>query len=207
VELNLIEDLFGFKNLTRARKLLARAEKGRDPFARKADARKALRQVIKASVTPPAGPKKMKALRAVAKRAERILMESRTPHFKGHDGALAEVTAQTLIEEADWACKFLVLGKQALAQRELSPAFDAFFKASSIAVNVIFTANTHGIEIPDRVVQDMNDIIAQSSEYVRQGMRMIAARKVARHARQMHGKRQVAGTGPGSVRALMEVRN
>jgi len=82
-----------------------------------------------------------------------------------------------------------------------------------IDMHVVFTGPVHmstwwaDAETALKLTRRMNDIIAQSSEYVRQGMRMIAARKVARHARQMHGKRQVAGTGPGSVRALMEVRN
>jgi len=103
-----------------------------------------------------------------------------------HDGTIGAVTPETIIREADWACRFLMAGKANLLKKEWHASVDAYFKAAAIATNIIFTANVNQLRLPEAVVKDMNTVIAESADGLKKVMKVIAIRKVMHHEQAFH---------------------
>lgn len=190
--MNIAEGLDGLK---RARALVDRAEREKNPHKRKAKARQALREAVKAGAAPGA----RKAARAIASRATRAMFQDRL-------GRMASVNAKNLVNEAEWACKFLVVGRQAFLNQEWHTSLDSFFKAAVIATNIVFTANTHDIQIPDKVVDDMNQIIHDSTHGIKKIIKVAMAKGLVHHEEEFHKKQDIKRRGAAPfVRKLMEV--
>lgn len=99
---------------------------------------------------------------------------------------LGDVTAVTLIREAEVACSMLKFGHASFAKEDWHKAIDAYFKAAAIATNVIFTSNVHNIEIPDQVNLDMNCIIAEGTKGIKMVMKVVATKGLIHHERELH---------------------
>jgi len=104
--------------------------------------------------------------------------------LKRHD--LGDASPGALLREADIASAHLLAAKKALVSRDLALATDHFFKAAAIAVNVAFTSRTHEIRIPDDVMSRMEETCEEASGGIYRIMRLVAARKLAKHVRRMH---------------------
>lgn len=120
-----------------------------------------------------------------------------------HNGSLGMVSPETLIREADWACRFLMLGHKMLAQRDLEQAIDAYFKAAAIATNIVFSSNVNNMRLPEKVYDDMNCIIHEATRGMKSIMKVIAVKKVTIHEREQHGKKPVERKVAGRLSDLM----
>lgn len=99
---------------------------------------------------------------------------------------LGEASPVSLIREAEVACRMLKSGHVKFSQKSWHPSIDAYFKASAIATNVIFTSRVHGIPIPEKVNEDMECVIAEGTEGIKRIMKVVAARSMIHHEREFH---------------------
>ena len=201
-QFGVVRALVGLRDVKKASSLVREAEHEADPLKRKTAAKHAIREIMRASLAP-GGHRKKRALRAMAKRAVFAMTRpGRGRGFKRHDGTMGDVTAQNLVREAEWACKFLMVGKQGFANGEMACALDAFFKAASIATSIIFTANTHDLDLPDKVYEDMNCIITDSTHGIKHVKKAIMAKGVRHHEKDFHRDQPVRSHAAAMLRRL-----
>lgn len=106
------------------------------------------------------------------------------------NGLAGDVSPVSLIKEAEVACRFLKNANRSLSEKEWNAAVESYFKAAAVATNVVFTAKVHGVELPTAVVSDMNCVIADGTRGIQAVMKIVAAKKMLRHERTMHGHRK-----------------
>jgi hypothetical protein len=112
------------------------------------------------------------------------------PCLARHD--LGNVTAGDLIEEGEIAVSMFVEGVEHLKRKELDIAIDLFFKSAAVAVNVIFTARTHKIAVPAKVINTMQEVSAKATQGIMEVIMVVAKNKTLKHEVRMHGKKGVA---------------
>lgn len=93
-----------------------------------------------------------------------------------HDGSIGEITASTLMREAAVAKRFLLEAFRRFREDHPAQAVNLYFLAAAIATNVIFAANVHEIELPGKVVKEMNTVITEATR----GIKRIVAGKAKR---------------------------
>lgn len=101
-------------------------------------------------------------------------------------GLAGPVTPVTLIREAEVAVGMLMMAHKLFSQEKWHPSIDAYFKASAIATNVIFTANVHDLTLPRQVYADMNTIIAEGTHGIKMIMKVIATKGLMHHEKTLH---------------------
>jgi hypothetical protein len=116
-----------------------------------------------------------------------------------HDGSIGAVTPETIIREAEWACRFLMAAKENLLKKEWHASVDAYFKAAAIATNIIFTANVNQLRLPEAVVKDMNTVIAEATDGLKKVMKVIAVRKLMHHEKEFHKGQPVQRKGAAAM--------
>src|SRR3989304_6063959 len=101
------------------------------------------------------------------------------PDLSMHD--LGDVTPQALVSESKTALDAFRCAMKELMSGRLAPAMDGFFKSAAIAVNVIFTARTHDVELPDGLVEKMDALAAQATHGIKKVTKMVAMKKIMEH--------------------------
>lgn len=101
-----------------------------------------------------------------------------------HD--LGDVTPEALVAEAKKALAFYRIGMEQLVGACYSEAMDSFFKAAAIAVNVTFTARTHGTVISDELYEKMDLLVARATKGIKKVMKAVAMKKVLKHETLFH---------------------
>jgi hypothetical protein len=99
-----------------------------------------------------------------AERARTIIGVKSACNLSMHN--LGNVTAKDLISEAASAANMFNDGARKLKQRAYGQAMNLFFKSAAIAVNVVFTARVHRIQLPAKTVRLMRDVSARSAKAI-----------------------------------------
>lgn len=99
---------------------------------------------------------------------------------------LGEVTSEALEEQARVATSAYMQGNKLLLNGQVNPAMDLFFKSAAIAVNVVFTARTHGVPVGDKLIHSMNALCDQATHGIKHIMKIVAAKKLMKHNALLH---------------------
>ena len=193
-QISLVEALVGLNGLKRARRLLAKAAVERNPDKRKAQAGRALRALMAESRRPGAmkGPKRQ-MIRSMATKAVTYMKGLRM--YSECDGVAGEPTVESIASEAEWAIKFLMIGKREFVSHNWTEAIDLFFKSANIATNVISTAHMHEIDLPENILKDMENVAAEATMGIKKVMKAMAAKVMIHHERDFHKGQPVLQKG------------
>lgn len=99
---------------------------------------------------------------------------------------LGDVTPGALLKEAARAEETMIHGASALAAGRTVEATKHLIASVTIAVNVLFTARTHDVKLPQAVMNRMQEVGEKASRGIQKAMRLVADQKISKHNRLMH---------------------
>lgn len=101
-----------------------------------------------------------------------------------HD--LGDVTPQALIQEAKASISLLQCGTKELLEAKYAEALNSFFKSAAIACNVVFTAKTHDVVVPQTVVDKMCMVSERATHGIKKVMKAIVLKYMISHEKAYH---------------------